>query len=470
MIGLRGIASSWVLLVASTLCAQSPRPLAEATQQVLDRLARAEVAREDGKRGQQFEVVREELREKFRAVISQIREIEKELAVLLRRAYRQKPSELGEKDWTVRELESLARNLKVQLARAYRNQALCYAAGSPDYVNALSLALKQLPNVVSQPLDEASVWQARVEQVVCLRLLKKHDEAKQQIERWQKLSPPKEIAARLANELRTLEIESGNLTSALDQHYPKLLNYAAARLYSTGKLDESVTVYDRIAALHAARRDAERRFQARKTAAAIVREMKRPEMALVRFRELALQDPRHGEDASVHLVAVGLAVELARGAKLEERRQAFDLYRTLLEEHLQHWPKAASAKKVEQWLARTENPEIERERVQTLATHGDRQQALTLYRKLVADSPEDARLLEAYAKLLAAGTEPTELREALRQWHRLETKSKPGGQRWWRGRRARLELLEQLGEGGQAKKLRQLTEILYAEKPGEPRP
>ncbi len=459
MIGLRGIAGLWVFLLATTLCAQSLRPLAQATQQVLDRLAQAEVAREDGKRGQRLDAVREE----FRGVISQIREIEKKLAVLLRRAYRQKPSQRDKESWTVQELESLARNLKVQLARAYRNQALCYAAGSPDYVNALSLALKQLPNVVSQPIDEASVWQARVEQVICLRLSKKTGEAKQQIKHWQKLSPPEEIAARFMDELQNLELESGNLTPALAQKEPKLLDFAAASLYRKGKLDEAVVVYDRIAALHAARGDAERRFQAMETAAAIVRKLGQSEAALARFRELALQAPRHGEDASVHLIAIGLAVELARGAKLEERSQAFDLYRTLLKEHLQHWPKSPSAKKVEQWLARTENPDIERGRVQTLATRGDRQQALTLYRKLVEDSPEDAKLLETYAKLLATGTEPSELREALRQWHRLETKSKPGGPRWKRGRRARLELLEQLGEGGQAKKLRQLTEILYSE-------
>ena len=367
MNGLRGIAGLWVLLLATTLCAQSSRPLAQETQQALDRLARAEVVREEDNRGQRLDAVREE----FRGVISQIREIEKELAVLLRRAYRQKPSELGEKDWTVQELESLARNLKVQLARAYRNQALCYAADSPDYVNALSLALKQLPNVVSQPIDEASVWQARVEQVVCLRLLKKHDEAKQQIEHWQKASPPKDIATQFTEELQNLELESGNLAPALAQEDPKLLNYVAARLYSTGKLDEAVVVYDRLAALHAARGDAERRFEALKTAAAIVREMKRPEAALARFRKLALQAPRHSEDASVHLVAVGLAVELARGAKLEERSQAFDLYCMLLKEHLQHWPKAPSARKVEQWLARSENPDIERggfRRLQPAAT------------------------------------------------------------------------------------------------------
>ena len=464
MKGLRGIAGLWVLLLATTLCAQSLRPLAQETQQVLDRLARAEVAREDSKRGQRLDAVREE----FREVISQIREIEKELAVLLRRAYRQKPSERGEKDWMVQELESLARNLKVQLARAYRNQALCFAAGSPDYVNALSLALKQLPNVVSQPIDEASVWQARVEQTVCLRLLKKQAEAKQQIVRWQKLSPPEEIAARLMDELQNLELESGNLAPALAQEDPKLLDFAAASLYRKGELGEAVAVYDRLAALQSAQGNTDGQYEALILAASIIRDMKQTEAAMMRFRELALLGLRQGEDANLHLAAIGLAADLVREAKPEQRQKKFQFGITLMKEHLQHWPKSPTAEKVRGWLARTNLSEFVQAKAQMLALEGDRKQAQTLYRKLIADSPEDARLLEAYAKLLAAGTEPSELREALRQWHRLETKSKPGGPRWKRGRRARLELLEQLGEGGQAKKLRQLTEILYPEKPGEP--
>lgn len=460
------------LLVAATvapLFADSSklqsRPLYQATQQALDTLTRAERAREDGKRGQQLAAVRKE----FRLAIAQFHAVETQQADLLRQAYQQRPSQRGEDDWTPRELESLARNLKVQLARAYRNQALCYAAGSADRVNALGQALEQLGEVVTLPLDAASVWQARIEQIVCLRLLKKKSNAEQLIVRWQKASPPKDIVLRLADELRNLELEAGNLTSALAQDDLRLLDYAAARLYTSGKLSEAVATYDRIAALEAAAGHSDRQFQALESAAAIVREMKQPEAALTRFRELALQDPRRGEDANVHLMAIGLAAELVRGATPEQREERFEFYVTLLKEHLQHWPKDSSAKNVRLWLARTELPEIDRVRVQKLTNQGNRQQALALYRKLIADAPDDAKLLESYATLLATGKDKAELREALKAWHTLEKRSKPGGPRWWRGRRARLELLDSLGEGGQAKKLRQLTKILHS-KSGELRP
>ena len=116
---------------------------------------------------------------------------------------------------------------------------------------------------------------------------------------------------------------------------------------------------------------------------------------------------------------------------------------------------------VRQWLAKSRQPEIERQRAQTLADLGDRQQAITLTRKLLTSSPNDAKLAESLATLLAAGTAAKELREALALWRSLERRSKPGGPRWWRGRRARLQLLSRLGEGEKTKQLRQLTEILY---------
>ncbi len=446
-----------VLSVATHVYGQQSRPLYQATQQALDTLSRAEVARESDKLGQQSVA----LREQFRMAILQIREIEGKLADLLRQAYQQKPSQRDKNDWTVRELESLARNLKLQLARAYRNQALCYPVASPDRINALSLALKQLPEIITLPLDDASVWQARIEQVVCLRLLKKHSQATRLLKHWQSASPPANIASRLADEMLFLDLDAGNLTYALSHDDLVLLNYAAASLYNSGKLVEAVATYERIAALEASQGHANRQFQALKTAAAIIRKMNRPDEALVRFRELALREPRRGEDASVHLIAIGLAAEFVRDATSEQREEKFEFYVTLLKEHLQQWPKAPSAKKVQQWLARTELPDIDRLRAQKLANQGNRKQALVLYRKLIADAPNDAKLLEAYAKLLAVGKDKAELQEALQVWHTLEKRSKPGGPRWWRGRRARLALLDSLGEGGQAKKLRQLTEILY---------
>lgn len=172
------------------------RPFFQEIQQTLDMSARAEIAREEatlaGKQHTELDPVRKQCRQ----AILQLRSLETSLAKLLRKSYQTRPSQRDANDWTTRELESLGRNLKVELARAYRNQALCYAAASPDRVNALNIALEHLQDIVSQPLNEGSVWRGRVEQIICLRLLKKNGAARELLERWRKAVPPAKIAAR----------------------------------------------------------------------------------------------------------------------------------------------------------------------------------------------------------------------------------------------------------------------------------
>lgn len=510
------------------------RPLYQATQQALDALTRAEVAREEAVHAgtdQAIDVVRVQCRE----AIVQLRSVEAQLRGLLQKSYQIRPSKLEENSWSTRELESLSRNLNVQLARAYRNQALCYPTQTVDHVNALSMALELLGDLITQPLEDASVWQARIEYVVCLRLIKNPIEAQKQIDRWTNASPPADVASRFTGESLKIDLEMSETdralakmnaipadtviapetdeaimevilaarqkaTSARMTHYtnlairqlghirkthgaywhrraeiqfglalatkidtndPALLGYAAAGLYATGQPEEAVKTYDRIATLLAASENADRRFEIRKTAAAIVREMNQFEDALVRFRQLALDEPQHAEATKVHLIAIGLAAELSRTVAPAQRGIAFERYLALLSEHLESWPKASSAQQVHQWLERAQQPKVEIQRAQTLATMGMRTDSISLYRKLTEAAPNDADLLEAYAVLLATGTDEAETREALRIWKRIEKRSKPGGPRWSRGRRARLTLLDRLGEGEKAKQLRQLTEILY---------
>ena len=526
------------------------RPFYQEIRQTLDALTRAEIVREEatlaGQQGPALDAVRKQCRQ----AIFKLRTLEASLSELLRKSYLKRPSQRNENDWTTDELESLGRNIKVQLARAYRNQALCYAAASPDRVNALSLALNPLNKVINQPAVDTGIWRARVEQLVCLRLLQQNGKARQQLDRWQKSSPPKKIATRFFGEEILLHLSEGAVqqawatakkvqgerverddestvpagvpetedailtvllamreqsspalmpeftrrvmkqlqhiatahgpywqrraevrlgrslatkldTELVDTGDTALLGYAAASLYSTGQLRDAVKTFDRIAALQTGPDDANRKFQAQKTAAAIVRKMNLTAETLTRFRHLALQNPKQAEASSMHLIAIGQAAQLARSVTTEKRGEAFERYHALLKEHLQHWPQQPSAKKVRQWLAKSRQPEIERQRAQTLADLGDRQQAITLTRKLLTSSPNDAKLAESLATLLAAGTAAKELREALALWRSLERRSKPGGPRWWRGRRARLQLLSRLGEGEKTKQLRQLTEILY---------
>jgi tetratricopeptide (TPR) repeat protein len=109
-----------------------------------------------------------------------------------------------------------------------------------------------------------------------------------------------------------------------------------------------------------------------------------------------------------------------------------------------------------------------------------RSEALTAYQEWIRYRPEDGDAQEAYATLLGKGlgqtvvqmptSQPsqhdlahtqTDGQRALKLWHQIERRSKPGGPRWRRARQARIVLLEQLGRHEQAQKLEQLTRILY---------
>ena len=514
----------------------SSRPLYQSLQQSLDTLSRAEIAVEEARLSASQETKLEAARQQCRQAISQLVAIETKLRELLRETYRIRPSQRAKNSWTLRELESLARNLKVQLARGYRNQALSYPKDSVDRLNSLSLALQQLPEVTMQPLDDASVWRARVEQIVCLRLINRPADATGLITRWQAESPPADIASRLQGERLRIALGEPNLSQArflideirkdiqpqapetddaileamltlhedtqpaptvtylqdavrqlqqitkthgpfwqrraemrlghamsehIESEDPRLLGFAAASLYAAQKTTQAITIYDRIAKIHAAQERAEQEFEALETVAAILRETNQTSAALTRYRTLAVKHSDHQRAASAHLTAIGLAGQLAQHASVPQRAEAFEKYLQLLREHLELWPEAQSAEQARQWLAASQSPDIDRQRARLLVAQRKQDEAIALYRDLLSGAPDDAHLLEEFASLLGQSDRESNRRESLKLWQQLEKRSKPGGPRWWRGRRARLALLEQIGEGEQAEKLKRLTEILY---------
>ena len=92
---------------------------------------------------------------------------------------------------------------------------------------------------------------------------------------------------------------------------------------------------------------------------------------------------------------------------------------------------------------------------------GHRQKALAAYHEWMQNFPESGAAQETYATLVGKSRNPKYLRESLDVWQQIERRSKPAGPRWWRARRARIELFKQLGEEAQAEKLRQITTVLY---------
>ena len=104
---------------------------------------------------------------------------------------------------------------------------------------------------------------------------------------------------------------------------------------------------------------------------------------------------------------------------------------------------------------------LEMYRATALAAIGDRHGAANLLAQLAAQSPDNGDIQERYAQLLAGSESVSEQRQALAAWAAVEQRSRPGGDRWQRARRARIELLHRIGDREEADKLLRLTRLLY---------
>jgi hypothetical protein len=335
-----------------------------------------------------------------------------ELAQLLRE-HRESPGEP-----TRSELISLERNLKSQLARAYRNQALCYPDESSDRDNALGQALELLRGLVGLGAGEPLAWQASLEEVTCLRLMKQYAKAERGLADLDGQRPPAPIVLRAQAERIRLHLAQGRLDDAVKQvqagrriesttepeldlaHLETYLaawrvatrsqnkaeadaaqaraaevvqtidqehavywarraegmlasviadaglagNLAvlvrAAQGYHRGKqYADAVRTYDEAARLARQQKQLDKAFDFAYTAATIEHEQQRHGEAQSRFRQLALDQPKHAKAAEAHLLAVFNAGQAAR----QRRPVNLDEYTSLLREHLQTWPKETAA-------------------------------------------------------------------------------------------------------------------------------
>jgi len=341
------------IVASSKRLQQSPRGILIRIQAVISELTRAAIVRQAsiGQPEPEAERKLENARSIFRSVVVEFQAIDTESEKLLHKIYHQSASAVRASGWTKTELESLRRNLALQQARTYRNQALCFPADSPDSINSLSLALQSVADLAKSSLNEDVVWTARLEQLACLRLLKRFSLAQKLLQHWRKAKPTATIAASLQREAAKLDLARGNINSPHHENLAPSMR-TAANFFAAGKLQEAIAAYDRAAQNFAADGDRTQQFKATQTAAAIVRARGDRETASKRFRRLALDQPKHAEAAAVHLVAIGLAAKLAREADAATRPALIQHYKSLLEEHLQHWPQSSAATTVRLWLGR----------------------------------------------------------------------------------------------------------------------
>jgi hypothetical protein len=106
---------------------------------------------------------------------------------------------------------------------------------------------------------------------------------------------------------------------------------------------------------------------------------------------------------------------------------------------------------------------LDRHRADALAATGNWAEATTQYAALAAASTDDGEIQERYATLLAQSDSPEHMRLALSRWAAVEKRSRRGGERWFRAREARIEILTRLGDQQEAAKLVQLTRLLDPE-------
>jgi len=172
-----------------------------------------------------------EAREDFRAAIRRLEAEHQAIEIQLRRGAAAPRLKSG--SVTSRDLESLDRHVRFELARALTYQGQCFPPQSPDRTAALERAVRRLRPLAELSTVDPLAWQSRIELVRCLRLLEDHGAAIKRLDRLDAQSPPAAIqllaraerirlllatgavnpAARLASQRRSID---GQTSAELD--------------------------------------------------------------------------------------------------------------------------------------------------------------------------------------------------------------------------------------------------------------
>lgn len=195
-----------------------PRLLLVRTQGALAQVSRGELGRQEAEVLPDSERRREEARSLLRDALRTLNELAKEVADALRERSmpgRQRSETPGE--LTVYQLATLQKQIQFQTARALRNQALCYPVDSPDRANALTQAIELLDGLAKLGPKEPLSWPSRIDEIVCLRLLKDYEGAARNLEAAKALEPNSEMSARLTAEQIRLALASGDVASAVGE-------------------------------------------------------------------------------------------------------------------------------------------------------------------------------------------------------------------------------------------------------------
>ena len=196
----------------------NPQLLLVRLQGALGLLARGELARQEARLVAQGEPLLEEARTSLGAAIRSLQQLAEEVENQLRAGSRPGRGAVGRADGdqlTAYQLASLEDNIRYQLARAYRNRAQCYPPDSPDWADALTLAVDTLDPLAKRDTTHPLAWKSRIDEIVCLRLLPDYATAQRRLEALSVASPPPAVAVRARAEQIRLALAANRLNEAV---------------------------------------------------------------------------------------------------------------------------------------------------------------------------------------------------------------------------------------------------------------
>jgi len=197
-----------------TRYASNPRAVLIRIQKGLTHLARGELLRQELEADAGRPGIRDLALQEIRQAARQLEEIDEDLTrELPRRSGRQ----LDEGEISYDEMFALQSNLRFQLARVYRNRALCYPAGSVDRIDALTRAIEKHESLLRRlAKDDPLRWDVELERIACERGLGHLGMARQLLIGLQSEPVPENVVLRARTEAIRLELAAGRPEKALE--------------------------------------------------------------------------------------------------------------------------------------------------------------------------------------------------------------------------------------------------------------
>lgn len=192
--------------------ADAPRAILVRVQDALTMLAQGELSRMESEVNSNRDEALAAAREVSRQASSSFHAIDRELTQLVPQQNRR----LQPGDLSPQELASLQHNVRFHLARAHRNQALCFPSGSSDRTASLTEALEQLKQPLLQLApDDPLATEARLNQIVGLRLLGDFNAAAQYLRSFAAIELPAEKQLLVRAEAIRFHVARGKEQDAL---------------------------------------------------------------------------------------------------------------------------------------------------------------------------------------------------------------------------------------------------------------